>query len=255
LRANPQFVFFGPDDPYDAIVARPKGDAKWIQEPADVGHAFTASPAPAPYQGSGSPVTNPRQPALPTSGPVRLDEIDVACFAPFYFDQLYADAKANNPIRDGWTVHVYDMQTATRGWDVLRAYQLGVNGSKTCALNYVTVQNMDPLLDGNTVRLSFSEPHGLQDDDNGRYLVVGGTTGSSSEIEGFLTISVVESSTTVLVNFYASQGVDLTNAYPITCYVMRSQRFTTLAERNAFYARYPMVLGQYCYVDQNNDLS
>lgn len=247
LRGAPQFVFFGPDDPYDAIVALPQGDARWIDTPIDPSHAFPMASAPVPYAGGGSPLVNPAQPALPTAGPVRVDEVDATCFSPAYFQQLYYQSKAaSTQIGDGWTLWVYNMGTNARGWDVLRAYTIGGAG---CTLVRISTNTEDPTIDIGTMRLTFSSPHGLQARDVGLPFIVSTLTGSNPEIEGFQTIGSIESPTTILIGVSAAAGIDLSQTGSIYCYVLRSQRFTTMADRNAFYAIYPMVDGQYCYVD------
>ena len=213
IRGIPQFVTFGPDDPYDAILSLPKGSERWIRPPRLPEHFFPETGAPEALKGLGSPKTNRLVPALPSAGPVRIEEITVTAFNTDYLAQLWEQSRIDNPIFEGWTLWLYDQRTPERGWDVLRAYGVG---SGTCAIIGLVTTFEDATLLPGVTRVTFNEPHGLTARDHGLQFVIADTTGTDPDLEGFHRIVSVENERSILIDSPLGEGVDLSGSPRVT---------------------------------------
>ncbi|RYD65907.1 MAG: hypothetical protein EOP83_06340, partial [Verrucomicrobiaceae bacterium] len=248
LRSNPQVIQFGIDDPDDAILGLPNTSTRWVERPADYMKVFSPTQAHAAFNGITSPTIEQDIEVLPSAGPVRLTEVDLSCFYPSLLPRLYQIGSVGNAdvMKAGTRIWIYDTQTRDQTYDVLRGYDIG---PPECRIVKVEMLAEDSSLRAET-RISFTVPHGLTTErDAGLYIIIPDTVGTTPDLRGIQRIVRVDSPTSILVSFVGQTGSDLFYEMRPTCYIFRSQRFATLALRDAFYATFRPVQNQLCYVD------
>lgn len=252
MRANPQLVQFGIDDPYDSVLGLLASSDRWIEKPSDLARVFPPTTPDPIFTGITSPTIQQEADTLPNAGPVRTNEINYACFYPTLLDQLYTDSTVNDPdaFYPGQRIWIYDTETATRSWDVRKSMIVG--NDRTRLINIETAAE-DPSLIGGYVRIYFSNAHGLrQDRDVGEYIVIPALTGSTPDMRGVHRIEMIEGPDTLRVLFAADEGTDLYYRAQPPCFILRTQRYATIAERNAKVAVFGVEVGDLAYVDRVN---
>lgn len=249
MRSNPQFIQFGFDDPNDATLGLLRTSDRWITPPKDVLNVFPNRDPATPYPGITSPTIETRNETLPLAGWVRTSEVRYTASKASRLSDLYRYIDGGFPgdFGVGTTVWVYDMQQVGKTWDVLRSHLIGQD---TTTILRIDTGDEDAEL-GSLIRFTFSEPHGLTNArDRGLYFVVQNAAELTPDNVGMFPILDIESPTTLLI-----QGSPITQARGFeqaeqpNGFIMRSQRFASVAARDAFYAQFPASVGQIAYLD------
>lgn len=252
MRSNPQLVQFGVQNPYDAVLDLPDSSSRWIEKPADPSNIFAYRNDPPEVIGSSSPVTRPNARALKTAGPVHLSEVTYSIAYPYLIGQLYAAVRdEDKTFTEQTRIWVYDTISENQTYDVLRLDALGV-GDVTVPLVLVETygdqgdDNEASLYPGTSL-LQFGGKHGLDSLDIGRLILIPNSIGDTSDVEGFHVILDVPDAYSVVVGLDIDPQIDSRQPF---CFVVRSVKFKTVVERDAFAAKYGFRAGELAYVDK-----
>ena len=270
VRGNPQLVQFGAIATNDSSLLIPENSLRWIERPDDVLNVFNYT-YDTPAQGGmiNSPLNEDHARRMKTPGWVRPQEITYTVNNRTFLTQLYQELKAAaKTFIDGDRIWVYDMYTQERRFEVLRVDLIVdntplevIDANASPKANPVIAMETnadDSFLSLDAMRFVFNAPHGLSAKDVGSYILIPTPIYNSDyDYGGFHEISVVESSTTILINMNSianSQGgLDLSQDFRladmVNLYVVRSVHFRNVADRDAFKTAYGFKPGELAYVD------
>lgn len=235
IRANPQFIRFNEDNPYDAIIGILPNDSRWIEKPTDVKNLF-------PYKAENADRTD----FLPTAGYVRTNEVDLAAFRPSLLNTLYDAAKSlPTYMRLDTRIWLYDNDHGT--WDVMQAYPIGPDN---ILVDRFETPTEDETLDFYRTRVVFNQKHNLTNSDVGSRILFAGRTLTDPDMEGFVLLAEIEDEYTVLVEAAGLAGYEFEEAMnTLPVFIFRSVRFTTLADFQTFCGRFAPRPNQIVYID------